>query len=1006
MLSAMFERIGDLGDLQKSIKHNEEALAATPQDHPNRAERHDNLAVGIWRRFERIGDLCDLQNAIEHGEKALAATPQDHPGRADRHNNLAVSFLARFERAGDLGDLQKAINHSEEALASTAQGHPHRAGIRNNLGNMFSTKFERTGSLGDLQKAITHGEEALAATPGDHPYGAARHSNLGATLYLRFARTGDLGDLRKAIKHCEEALSTSPQDHPGCANRHNNIGAMFSALFERMGDLDDLQKAIKHSEEGLAATPQDHPDAAARHSNLGVMFYRRFDQIGELCDLQKAIRHSEDALATTPQDRPDRADRHNNLGAMFSTRFQRMGDLCDLHKAIEHTEEALDATPQDHPYLVARKNNLGVMFSTRFGRIGDLDDLQKAIGCSEEALVATPQAHPRRPAVHSSLGSMFSMRFKRTGDICDLQKGIRHCEEALATTPHDHPRRAATHKYLGVMLGERFKSIGDLGDLQKAIKHGGEAVAATPQDHPDRATVCTALACLLYSKERFHESSSILEGAVGLMASVNLQLLRRDDQQHILSELSGLASAAASVALQAGREAYHSLKLLELGRGIIMGFTIDSKSEESDLKTDYKVEFDQFDHLRVQIDAPVDEMNCISDETLGPCRNRTIFRRWEAVNEMETVLTRIRALPGYHGFLLPPSPEALMEIAKNGPIVIFNSTTYRGDAIIVTTSAITSLELPKLNHRETSHWMGQLASFGEGGWLKRSQDCSKMKDLLIWLWDAAVGPVFKDLQRSGTIIREGAHGTNSKRIWWIGVGRLSIAPFHAAGYHSRRSTRNTLSRAISTYIPTIKALAYARRTQFIRNLRLLLVPMAETPGGISLPGVTEEVQHICDSATRNSVETTILSNPAPAEVLKQIQNHDIVHFACHGVSDVNPSNSHLVLFTPDGSSAAKLLARDIPNTVPLNAQLAYLSACSSAKNPSTPLADEVIHLASAFQLAGFSHTLANLWKTEDRASSEVASDFYNFLFQYQGNGTENEPIPIASHQAVKKFHDQ
>ncbi|RPA95245.1 hypothetical protein L873DRAFT_1837267, partial [Choiromyces venosus 120613-1] len=86
--------------------------------------------------------------------------------------------------------------------------------------------------------------------------------------------------------------------------------------------------------------------------------------------------------------------------------------------------------------------------------------------------------------------------------------------------------------------------------------------------------------------------------------------------------------------------------------------------------------------------------------------------------------------------------------------------------------------------------------------------------------------------------------------------------------------------------------------------------------------------------------------------------------------------------------------------------LAYLSACSSAKNPSTILADEVIHLASAFQLAGFSYTLANLWETDDQASSKVARDFHDLLFQDQGNVDDHYRVSAAFHKAVKKVRDK
>ncbi|CUS13391.1 unnamed protein product, partial [Tuber aestivum] len=617
----------------------------------------------------------------------------------------------------------------------------------------------------------------------------------------------------------------------------------------------------------------------------------------------------------------------------------------------------------------------------RFERIGDLGDLQKAIKHGEDALAATPLDHPDRAGRHNNLGNMLSTRFERIGDFGDLQKAISHGEKALAATPPDHPRRAIMCTSLAKSLQSRFSQLKSPEDFTKCLRLYHEAFRCVTSPPRSRIQAARRAATLLYSARKFPESSSILEDAVNLMPHVDLRFLTRDDQQHILSQISGLASVAASMALQAGREAYHGLKLLELGRGIIMGFSIDARSEASDLKNDHPLEFDQFNSLRVQIDSEIHDTNCASDETPEPRQTRAISRRYDAVNGMEKILKHIRSLHGYDGFLLPPPRDALMKMATNGPIVVFNTTIYRSDAIIVTTSAITSLELPELSYDDT-----------------RRQDTKGMKDLLLWLWRVAVGPVFDHLEGSGVFMSDGVHENNLKRIWWIGVGQLSMAPFHAAGDHSPGSIRNTISRAISTYIPTIKALSYARQKQLQlfeecdssfsaerskkakilkqRNPRLLLVPMPETPGAPELPGVSEEVEYIISSSAKSLIEPTLLSGPTPAEVLERIKYNEIVHFACHGVSCLNPSDSHLILFNQDRISAGKLMARDVSNLVTQNAQIAYLSACSSARNPSAKLADEVIHLASSFQLAGFSHTFANMWETDDQASSEVARDFY------------------------------
>ncbi|CUS11099.1 unnamed protein product, partial [Tuber aestivum] len=433
---------------------------------------------------------------------------------------------------------------------------------------------------------------------------------------------------------------------------------------------------------------------------------------------------------------------------------------------------ALAATAPDHPYRGWREDNLGHVIYTRFKHVGALGDLQSAIDHGEAALAATPIGSPDRMIREYNLGGAVSARFERIGDINDLQKAIKHREEALKNCPKDHPDRARMCASLGGDLQLRHLNLHSVGDLNEGILLYREAYRCRTSPPRYRMEAAHKAAFLLYSSGRFHESSFILEDAVDLMPRIDLRFLKRDDQQHILSELSGLASIAASVTLQAGRGAYASLKLLELGRGIIMGFSIESRSDFSDLKTSHPLLFDKFHTLRLEIDSPVDVMDCKTNETPDQRRNRTISRRWEAVNEMEEILKRIRSVPGYDRFLLPPSRNALMKMAAKGPIVVFNSTICRSDAIIVTTSSITSIELPKLRYEETGRRMRQFAGFGGGG--------------------------------------ENVHDPNLKRIWWIGVGQLSVAPFHAAGDHTRGSTCNTLSRAISTYIPTIKALTYAR----------------------------------------------------------------------------------------------------------------------------------------------------------------------------------------------------
>lgn len=105
------------------------------------------------------------------------------------------------------------------------------------------------------------------------------------------------------------------------------------------------------------------------------------------------------------------------------------------------------------------------------------------------------------------------------------------------------------------------------------------------------------------------------------------------------------------------------------------------------------------------------------------------------------------------------------------------------------------------------------------------------------------------------------------------------------------------------------------------------------------------------------------------------------HIGSHGISNtLDPSDSCLLLNNPESDNApGRLAVKDIASTRNAEVQLAYLSAYFTAENKSKQLADEVIRIANAFQLADFSHIPATMWESEDRVCSEVATEFYKPL---------------------------
>ena len=142
--------------------------------------------------------------------------------------------------------------------------------------------------------------------------------------------------------------------------------------------------------------------------------------------------------------------------------------------------------------------------------------------------------------------------------------------------------------------------------------------------------------------------------------------------------------------------------------------------------------------------------------------------------------------------------------------------------------------------------------------------------------------------------------------------------------------------------------------------------------------------------------------PTLAAVLDYLPQCPIAHFACHGEDDpADPSHSRLLLHDHETSplTVAALAPLHLERT-----RLAYLSACETGLTTNPRLMNEAVHLASAFQLAGYPHVIGTLWSVNDAAAAEMADDFYASLIAV-GVGRDGVPdtanAPFALHRAVR-----
>ena len=153
--------------------------------------------------------------------------------------------------------------------------------------------------------------------------------------------------------------------------------------------------------------------------------------------------------------------------------------------------------------------------------------------------------------------------------------------------------------------------------------------------------------------------------------------------------------------------------------------------------------------------------------------------------------------------------------------------------------------------------------------------------------------------------------------------------------------------------------------------------------------------------TASIPDAATLLNATRDRVLEALPAHRVAHFSCHGYFDwTDPASGRLVLYDHETSP---LTLADI-SALHLDGGLAYLSACDTAIT-SASLANESVHIASAFHLAGYQHVIGTLWPVSDDLAQALAGDFYSYLTRI---GTSPPAPGIAAHalhHATRRLRD-
>jgi CHAT domain-containing protein len=146
-----------------------------------------------------------------------------------------------------------------------------------------------------------------------------------------------------------------------------------------------------------------------------------------------------------------------------------------------------------------------------------------------------------------------------------------------------------------------------------------------------------------------------------------------------------------------------------------------------------------------------------------------------------------------------------------------------------------------------------------------------------------------------------------------------------------------------------------------------------------IPETEDEVKRIASESYHFENNSVLIGSAAREETVKaQISKSHVLHFATHSVlDDRNPLYSYLLLSTDGHSKEDGLLeAWEIMN-LDLNASMAVLSACDSARGR-IGAGEGLIGMTWALFVAGVPTTVASQWAVPSNSTAKLMVAFHEY----------------------------
>ncbi|MFJ9664884.1 CHAT domain-containing protein [Streptomyces sp. NPDC101219] len=1013
----------DPAGLERAVEDLRRAAEAAARTAPADLEPLAGLVTTLVRWYEHGGPPTALADAVAAARDLDRAT-DDADRRAPEHREQLAGLRERART--ELGGATVDALLDAGAQPDAPPGERLHAWWRT-ADDPGAAPAERLRAALALVDAIPHGHEDRTAA-------------LVLAAEAEVLVCGDGGPDASLQRARTRALLASDAAPPG----HRLAGRALAALARSTvwlaangsEELDDVlaDETVGLVRQAAAALPPGEPDTPARLDDLASLLFDTANVLGDSSLLPETVALQRRALELTPADAPFRPFRLSTLAGLLDEAAVVLDEPARGTEAVAVARAAADSLPWDHPNKHELIFNLAsTLLRWRTGGDRAAERLDEAERLYRSGLAMLPPAHPDHARFISSLSQVLHVRYEETGDRGGLVEAVALAREAVRLTPSDDPFRTERRMLLArpcTVLHDLAGEDGEAATLRAEALAAWDAVAAD-ENLPigRRVEVQQQRARLALAGNDPHLALRALEDALAQMPRIARRWLTGPVRKGTARRAPRLAAQAAVAAIRCGRPAY-AVELLERGRAVLYSEAMAGRRLRTLLESVDPVAAERLARIDSALSGADFFANVAAVEVKSTQRRsfgRTVTRdetSWDPgphvaartrrlAAEREALLERFAATPEFAEATRQPAFTDLRSRLAGRPVAHVLAHPDGGHALLVPADPcqdVVHIPLPGL----TTGAVEERAALTERA-VRDATDvrlphhlrAAAQRDLhtvLEWLWDEVASPVLARVP--GTDRPD----TGRPRLWWCPVGSVVRLPLHAAGHHTRPRPPGApgppptvMDRVIPSYTPTLAALARSLRGAPDRppgagRPGALVVAVRDAPGLPPLPQAHREAEAVLAAVPGARL---LLDEEAGADAVEAaLAEHTVVHFACHGDNDAS-----LALLRGGGlhlSSGGTLPATRIQESPLDHGVLAFLSACSTAE-PHPGLPDEPMHLAAAFQLAGFRSVIGTLWRAPDTPG--MAQEVYAALTDRGTRPPDASASAAALNTAVRAVRD-